>query len=85
MLRTGSNTATFRPIRTAVFIALGLSGVFPMLHAISIYENHLVFEVLGMRQVALGGALYIFGALLYANHIPERFAPGTFDYVVRVC
>ena len=56
-----------------------------MLHAISIYENHLVFEVLGMRQVALGGALYIFGALLYANHIPERFAPGTFDYVVRVC
>ena len=27
------------------------------------------------------GALYIFGTLLYVAHIPERLAPGRFDYI----
>jgi predicted membrane channel-forming protein YqfA (hemolysin III family) len=32
---------------------------------------------------ALGGALYIFGAILYMFKIPERFKPGHFDIFVR--
>lgn len=28
---------------------------------------------------AVGGAVYIFGALLYVIRIPERCAPGKFD------
>ncbi|WFD33965.1 hypothetical protein MCUN1_000793 [Malassezia cuniculi] len=81
VLQTKSQTSVYRPIRTAIFVALGLSGVFPMLHAVSLYETHLVFESLGMRQVAVSGALYIFGAVLYATRTPERFAPGKFNYI----
>lgn len=83
VLRQGAHSVAYRPIRTAVFIALGLSGVLPMMHTIALYESHFVNEILGMRYVAIGGALYIIGALIYANHVPERFAPGMFDYVVR--
>ena len=32
---------------------------------------------------ALGGALYIFGAILYVLKFPERFKPGKFDFFVR--
>ena len=28
---------------------------------------------------AVGGAIYIFGALLYVCCVPERFMPGKFD------
>ena len=31
---------------------------------------------------ALGGALYILGAVLYMLRVPERFSPGSFDLVV---
>jgi predicted membrane channel-forming protein YqfA (hemolysin III family) len=31
----------------------------------------------------LGGVLYIFGAFLYMLKVPERFAPGKFDIIVR--
>lgn len=81
VLPTSSQSAAYRPIRTAVFIALGLCGVMPMLHAVALYEKQMVFETLGMRYVAISGALYIFGALLYVLRIPERYAPGRFDYV----
>jgi hypothetical protein len=35
------------------------------------------------RQLVIMGALYIFGAVLYALRLPERLSPGHFDFVVR--
>lgn len=36
---------------------------------------------MGLNYLVLSGALYIAGALLYANRIPEKFFPGKFDYL----
>ncbi|KNZ78315.1 ADIPOR-like receptor [Termitomyces sp. J132] len=35
---------------------------------------------MGFGWLLVSGCLYIFGALLYANRIPERLGPGQFDY-----
>ncbi|KAI0318510.1 hemolysin-III related-domain-containing protein [Amylostereum chailletii] len=69
-----------RGARTQVFIALGLCGIFPVWHGLVSHGFSKVCEELGFHWLLLSGALYITGALLYANRIPERFAPGKFDY-----
>ncbi|KAK7462854.1 hypothetical protein VKT23_007430 [Stygiomarasmius scandens] len=71
---------THRGARTLVFIALGLSAVVPVTHwAVAHGVNKMVTEM-GLQWLVVSGGLYIFGALLYANRVPERFYPGTFDY-----
>ncbi|KAJ7240449.1 hemolysin-III related-domain-containing protein [Mycena rebaudengoi] len=71
---------THRGARTGVFIALGLSAVAPISHCLLTQGSHRVISELGFGWLVFSGALYIAGALLYANRIPERFSPGTFDY-----
>lgn len=57
----------------------GFYGVIPMIH-ISLSGVSLFHD--GAYGIALMGALYVIGALLYGFRIPERlFAPGTFDLV----
>ena len=36
---------------------------------------------MGLHYLVLSGALYIVGAGLYVARVPERFAPGRFDFV----
>ncbi|KAF7298797.1 Hemolysin-III channel protein Izh2 [Mycena indigotica] len=71
---------THRGARTAVFIGLGLSGVIPALHGVLHEGLYSILVEHGVRWILLSGALYIGGGLLYANRIPERWAPGRFDY-----
>ncbi|EKM76775.1 hypothetical protein AGABI1DRAFT_115647 [Agaricus bisporus var. burnettii JB137-S8] len=71
---------THRGARTAVFIALGVSAVVPVSHLIASLGLHELVINMGLGWLLVMGALYIIGALLYANRIPERFAPGRFDY-----
>ncbi|KAJ7485452.1 hemolysin-III related-domain-containing protein [Mycena latifolia] len=71
---------THRGARTTVFVGLGLSAVGPVTHCLLTEGYHKVFSHLGFGWLVVSGALYIFGALLYANRIPERLAPGKFDY-----
>ncbi|KAF8916503.1 hemolysin-III related-domain-containing protein [Mucidula mucida] len=72
--------ATHRGLRTTVFVGLGLTGVIPVCHTLFTHGlERLVFEM-GTNWLLLSAALYLIGATLYANRIPERFAPGTFDY-----
>ncbi|KAJ7204646.1 hemolysin-III related-domain-containing protein [Mycena pura] len=71
---------THRGARTGVFIALGLLGVGPITHCFLTEGYQRVFLDLGFGWSVLSGALYISGALLYANRIPECLAPGKFDY-----
>lgn len=49
-----------------MFVGLGLSGVVPILHGLSHYGFHQLDKQMGLRWVMLQGALYIFGAFLYA-------------------
>ncbi|XP_054166834.1 adiponectin receptor protein-like [Oppia nitens] len=67
----------FRPLRTAVFLAFGLSNVIPGIHWFIVLDSHLFSSFL---LFILQGLLYIIGALLYVVRIPERFFPGKCDY-----
>jgi len=69
-----------RGARTSVFIALGLVAVFPVCHGLVTHGFDKLLSEMGFGWQLASGALYIFGALLYANRIPERFSPGTFDH-----
>ncbi|KAI1786712.1 hemolysin-III related-domain-containing protein [Ganoderma leucocontextum] len=71
---------THRGARTKVFILLGLCGVGPTLHGLVTHGFYTLCVEMGFAWLLLSAACYITGALLYANRIPERFSPGTFDY-----
>lgn len=49
-----------------MFVSLGLSGVVPILHGLEIYGYQGLEDRTSVSWVILHGALYIFGAVLYA-------------------
>jgi adiponectin receptor len=59
-------TPGWRPYRALMFVGLGLSGVVPILHAMTTYGFDELDARMGLTWVILQGALYIFGAFLYA-------------------
>ncbi|KAK0546820.1 hypothetical protein OC845_004402 [Tilletia horrida] len=74
-------TPAYRPVRTTIFISLGLSAVIPVVHICAMYGYSTVSRIMGLSYVIASGAMYIIGACLYMARIPERFAPGRFDMV----
>ncbi|TFK73497.1 HlyIII-domain-containing protein [Pluteus cervinus] len=71
---------THRGARTVVFVLLGLSAVLPVLHLSYIQSFQFLLQDLGFDWLLASAGLYLFGALLYANRVPERLSPGKFDY-----
>ncbi|KAH9031630.1 HlyIII-domain-containing protein [Lactarius pseudohatsudake] len=69
---------TGRHARTKVFISFGLCGVLPVSHLV-LSQGINVLEEMGFNWMIAAGAMYIAGATLYANRVPERLAPGKFD------
>lgn len=59
-------TPAWRPYRALMFVGLGLSGVVPIIHALTFYEYGELGERMGLSWVVFQGALYILGAFLYA-------------------
>lgn len=49
-----------------MFIGLGLSGVIPVIHCVSIYGYSVVMDRMAVNWIILHGVMYIFGAVLYA-------------------
>lgn len=72
-------TPEWRPYRAMMFIGLGVSGVFPVIHGVAIYGFQELNERMGLKFVIAQGALYILGAGIYAARVPERLSPRTFD------
>ncbi|CAG8950711.1 hypothetical protein HYFRA_00002921 [Hymenoscyphus fraxineus] len=72
-------TPAWRPYRATMFSAMGLSGVFPVLHGLEMYGIENMKERMGLMWVLLQGVFYIMGAALYAGRFPERSWPGKFD------
>lgn len=70
-------TPQFRPLRAAVFLTSGLSGVIPGIHWFFTLEPEIMYS---FYCLVSQGALYVIGALLYAMRIPERFFPGKCDF-----
>ena len=62
-----------------MFVGLGVSGVVPVIHGITIYGFRELDERMGLAWVLAQGALYIVGAFIYAIRWPERLFPRTFD------
>ncbi|GJM95572.1 hypothetical protein PR202_ga12330 [Eleusine coracana subsp. coracana] len=70
-----------RPLRAALFSAMGASGVVPIAHKLVIYGATAPGAVASARFEALMGACYGVGVVVYAARVPERWAPGRFDLV----
>lgn len=60
-----------------MFVGLGVSGVVPVCHGLSIYGYQSLNERMGLGWILLEGALYIFGAFLYAVSNQHRDSQGT--------
>lgn len=69
----------WRQVRATMFILFGLSGILPILVGLIELGRVEVIQRSNLKWVILEGALYIFGATLYAMRVPERFNPGKFD------
>ncbi|KAF9937582.1 hypothetical protein BGZ67_001093 [Mortierella alpina] len=73
-------TPKYRWIRSVLFLALGLSGIFPVVHGLFLYGFHLAVKAIAFDHLICMGASYVIGALLYAGRVPERFFPGKLDH-----
>ena len=62
-----------------MFVALGLSAVFPVLHGLKVYGLHQMHKQIGLSWLVLQGVLYIAGAGIYAARIPEKWHPGRYN------
>lgn len=62
-----------------MFVLMGLSAVFPLGHGLYLYGYQGANDRIAMNYVVAQGLLYIAGAAIYANRVPEKWAPGRFD------
>ncbi|GFF46081.1 ADIPOR-like receptor SPBC12C2.09c [Aspergillus lentulus] len=72
-------TPQWRPFRAAMFVGMGLSAVFPVLHGLQMFGFDQMTRQIGLGWLLLQGFLYILGATIYAARVPERLRPGKFD------
>uniref|UniRef100_A0A913HV53 Adiponectin receptor protein n=1 Tax=Strongyloides stercoralis TaxID=6248 RepID=A0A913HV53_STRER len=69
----------FRPIRAGVFVAMGLSSVFPVIHLLITDGFWKLIDASSFQWLILMGFFYLLGATLYSTRTPERFFPGKCD------
>jgi adiponectin receptor len=74
-------TPRWRPFRASMFVGMGLSAAFPVLHGVQIFGYDRMRYQIGLNWVLFQGFLYILGAGIYAARVPERLMPGKFDIV----
>jgi len=67
------SSSEYRPFRAGMFIIFGLSGALPVLISLRKFGYDNTYERCGLNWLILEGVFYIFGAVLYALRIPERF------------
>mmetsp|Transcript_22448 Transcript_22448/g.24976 ORF Transcript_22448/g.24976 Transcript_22448/m.24976 type:complete len:92 (+) Transcript_22448:429-704(+) len=72
------DTPKFRPFRALLFVFLGVTSSYPLIQFI-FFRSPLTMAIFPSFYWALGGAVYIFGAFVYAIRFPEKWYPGRFD------
>ena len=77
----GFDRPKYRVFRGTSFVILGLTSCIPIIHLEFFSDQRYLYDF-KTKPWAMGGAFYIFGAVLYMLRIPERFRPGTFDIIV---
>ena len=80
LLSPSCSSPRYRRLRAALFLAMGLSGVVPALHALWLNWGHAAcYLALGLEVVM--GLTYATGAWFYVSRVPEKWRPGVFDVV----
>ncbi|KAK6027436.1 hypothetical protein OSTOST_06534, partial [Ostertagia ostertagi] len=69
----------YRPLRAIIFVAMGLSAVFPAAHLLFVDGVEFLYTKASLVWMLLMGFMYISGAAIYATRIPERWFPGRCD------
>jgi adiponectin receptor len=72
-------TPALRPFRALMFVLMGLSAVFPMIHGIRLYGLQHMRQAASLDWVVAQGVMYILGAAIYAARVPEKWSPGKYD------
>ncbi|KAM3240559.1 hypothetical protein ACQJBY_053934 [Aegilops geniculata] len=80
LLSPSCSSPRYRRLRATLFLAMGMSGVIPAVHALWVNWGHTAcYLALGL-EVAMGLA-YAVGAWFYVSRVPEKWRPGVFDVV----
>ncbi|GJJ73392.1 adiponectin receptor [Entomortierella parvispora] len=79
VLRPKFRTPQFRWVRSGLFLAMGLSGLFPVVHGIILYGFAMAQRAIALNYMFCMGAAYVLGALIYGSRVPECWFPGKFD------
>lgn len=82
-VRVAPSRPEYRVHRVVSFIGSGFAGLGPILHVMVRHGFASEEVMVCFWYLILMGVLYVGGSIIYAARIPERFAPGTFDMVVR--
>ena len=64
-------TPKWRTFRAAMFVAMGLSAVFPVIHGLILHGFASMDRRIGLTWLVVQGILYVAGAGLYAVGIPQ--------------
>lgn len=67
----------FRPIRAGMFTCAGLAIIATFIAILAVPNENKVPTL--FWYYALGGVVYISGAIMYSARLPERCKPGKFD------
>ncbi|KAF9188482.1 hypothetical protein BGZ51_000571 [Haplosporangium sp. Z 767] len=70
----------FRWVRSGLFLGMGLSGLFPIIHGIVLYGFRMAQQAIALNYIFSMGASYVIGALIYGSRFPECLFPGKFDH-----
>lgn len=71
----------YRTGRGLCFLALGLMGVIPAIHAVMTQWELAQYFIKPTYFVMGMGALYIIGVFIYIARFPEKYFPGRFDLI----
>lgn len=72
-LNPSFSTPAYRPIRSTMFVLFGLSGLLPLAAGVHLYGIQIAIDRSSAGWLALEGFSYIFGAVIYALRVPERW------------
>ncbi|KAI9335769.1 hemolysin-III related-domain-containing protein [Obelidium mucronatum] len=81
----------YAKLRLGLFIAFGMIGIFPIAHACVLYGFSFTQRAIGLNYIFLVALSNLGGSMIFNFRIPERFAPGAFDYwgqshqIMHVC
>lgn len=80
-------TPAWRPFRAFMFVAMGLSALFPVLHGVKTFGVAQMERQMGLSWLVTQGVLYILGAGIYAVsrlHCQCRMACQRFNSNIRL-